>query len=158
MGAMADNVLFAKETIHACAKAHRYKALFLPKYHDQKAGNGMHVHVSMHDALTKQPLFAGDSPQTLSPQGASFVEGILQHLPALMSLTMPTCNSFKRVGKGCWTGSQVGWACEDKEVGIRVCSNLQTLQWDHVECKLVDATANIYLALAALLHCGLDGL
>ena len=94
----------------------------------------------------------------LSAKGASFVEGLLQHLPALMGLTMPTVNSFRRVGPGCWTGSQVGWALEDKESGVRVCSDLATQEWNHVEVKLVDASCNIYLALAGLLSSGLDGI
>merc|ERR1712070_783604 len=55
-------------------------------------------------------------------------------------------------------GSSVGWALEDKECGIRVCSNLATNERDHVECKLVDASCNLYLGLAALVHSGLEGI
>ena len=154
--AVADNVVLARETISAVSKAHGYKALFLPKYDAGKAGNGMHVHISIQDATTGEPLFCDGN--ALSPKGSSFVEGLLEHLPAILGLTMPTVNSFRRVGPGCWTGSKVGWALEDKEVGVRVCSNLTTKEWDHVECKLVDATCNPYLGLAALLHCGLGGI
>ena len=153
---LVDNVVLAKETISNVARTHGCKALFLPKYDNGKAGNGMHVHMSFKDFTTGKALFCeGDS---LSPKAASFVEGILSHLPAILGLTLPTVNSFRRVGPGCWTGSQVGWALEDKEVGIRVCSNLATKEWDHVECKFVDASCNLYLALAALLHSGMDGL
>lgn len=154
--AVADNIVLARETISAVSKAHGYRALFLPKYDASRAGNGMHVHVSIQDARTGDPLFCDGN--SLSPKGSSFVEGLLDHLPAIMGLTMPTVNSFRRVGPGCWTGSKVGWALEDKEVGVRVCSNLTTKEWDHVECKLVDATCNPYLGLAALLHSGLDGI
>lgn len=153
---LVDNVVLAKETISAVARKHGCKALFLPKYDMMKAGNGMHVHMSFKDATTGEPLFCKGN--SLSTKGASFVEGILSHLPAILGLTLPTVNSFRRVGPGCWTGSQVGWALEDKEVGIRVCSNLATKEWDHVECKLVDASCNLYLGLAALLYSGLDGL
>jgi len=154
--ALVDNVVLAKETISAVARAHGCRALFLPKYDSAKAGNGMHVHVSIKDATTGEPLFCDGN--SLAPKGASFVEGLLEHLPAILGLTMPTVNSFRRVGPGCWTGSEVGWALEDKEVAIRVCSNLATKEWDHVECKLVDASCNLYLGLAALLHSGLDGI
>lgn len=153
---LADNVVLAKETVTNVARAHGCKALFLPKYDAMKAGNGMHVHMSFQDATTGQPLICEGS--SLSATGASFVEGILSHLPAILGLTLPTANSFRRVGPGCWTGSQVGWALEDKEVGIRVCSNLASKEWDHVECKLVDASGNFYLGLAALLYSGLDGI
>ena len=153
---LADNALLTKETIQAVARQHGFKALFVPKYDLMKAGNGMHVHVSIRDATTGRPIFCDGS--TLTPKGSSFVEGLLQHLPALMGLTLPTVNSFRRVGKGCWTGSVVGWALEDKEVGVRVCSNLVTKEWDHVELKLIDNTCNLYLGLAALLSSGLDGI
>lgn len=153
---LCDNVVLAKETVSNVARAHGCKALFLPKYDLMKAGNGMHVHMSFKDATTGQPLFCEGN--SLSAKGASFVEGILSHLPAILGLTLPTVNSFRRVGPGCWTGSQVGWALEDKEAGIRVCSNLATKEWNHVECKLVDASGNLYLGLAALLYSGLDGL
>jgi len=153
---LVDNVVLAKETIAAVARAHGCKALFIPKYDTAKAGNGMHVHLSTKNATTGVPDFCKGS--ALSPKGASFVEGILAHLPAILGLTMPTINSFRRVGPGWWTGSQVGWALEDKEVGIRVCSNVATKEWDHVECKLVDASCNLYLGLASMLYSGLDGI
>lgn len=154
--AMADNVVLTKETIRAVARKHGCRALFLPKVDMNKAGNGMHVHMSIRDAITGNPVFCEGA--SLSPNGSSFVEGILMHLPAILGLTMPTVNSFRRVGPGCWTGSQVGWALEDKEAGIRVCSNLVTKEWDHVECKLSDASGNFYMGLAALLMSGMDGI
>lgn len=153
---LCDHILLAKETIGAVAHQFGYKALFIPKYDMLKAGNGLHVHASIRDARTGSPLFCEGS--ALTAQGGAFVEGILQHLPAIMGLSLPTVNSYRRVGKGCWTGSVVGWAVEDKEVGVRVCSNLRTKEWDHVECKLFDSSANPYLALGALLHSGLNGI
>lgn len=154
---LCDTILLTKETIRAVAHQFGMKALILPKFDMAKAGNGMHVHMSLRDATTGQPLF-GQGKGALSEQGAAFVEGILQHLPAITGLTLPTVNSYRRIGKGCWTGSVVGWAAEDKETSIRVCSNLQTKEWDHVECKLVDNTANPYLAVGALLQSGLSGI
>ncbi|KAL3928940.1 MAG: hypothetical protein SGBAC_012423 [Bacillariaceae sp.] len=166
---MADRVILAQETVRALAKKYGYRAIFLPKYDLTQAGNGMHVHMSIFDSTTGEPILGASSAATaaaaaaaagggLSSKGASFVEGLLQHLPGLMGLTMPTVNSFRRVGPGCWTGSQVGWALEDKESGVRVCSDLVTQEWNHVEVKLVDASCNIYLALAGLLSSGLDGI
>ena len=154
--ALADNLLLAKETIGAVARQYGYKALFIPKYDLMKAGNGMHVHMSFRDATTGTPIFCEGS--SLSKKGSAFVEGILKHLPAILGTTMPTVNSYRRVGPGLWTGSKVGWALEDKETGIRVCSNLATNEWDNVECKFCDASCNLYLGLAALLSSGLDGI
>ena len=143
---MADWVLLARETITAVAKNHNLQAVFLPKLYPDKAGNGCHLHIS----------FANDffvSGETLSWRAQSFMEGILRHLPSLLALTLPTCNSFRRVGPGCWTGFMVGWAIEDKEAALRVC-----MEGSNVEYKLCDSTANLYLALSGLLACGLDGI
>ena len=132
----------------------------------------MHLHVSLCDATTGTPLFSQQqTPQhpvphhhthtqhhKLSPVGAGFVEGILRHLRGLLGLSMPTANSFRRVGPGCWTGSVIGWNLEDKDCGVRVCANLHTKEWDHVEFKFCDSSANLYLALAALLSSGLEGI
>jgi glutamine synthetase len=153
---MADNIIFTRETIREVARKHGMIAHFTPKFDMAAAGNGMHLHVSTRDAATNRPNFCQGS--SLSSTGGAFVEGILKHLPALMGLTLPTVNSYRRVGPGCWTGSVVGWGVEDKESGVRVCSNLATKEWDNVELKLIDHTSNIYLALAATLHAGLHGI
>ncbi len=94
----------------------------------------------------------------MTKNGASFVEGILEHLPGLMGLTLPTVNSFRRIGPGCWTESSVGWAPEDKECGLRICADLMTGEWNHFELKFIDHTCNIYLALAATLFSGMQGI
>lgn len=94
----------------------------------------------------------------MSHKGSSFLEGILDHLPALISLTLPSANSFRRVGPGCWTGHKVGWAVEDKESPLRVCMKAGSDEPSNVELKLSDSTANIYLELAAILSSGLDGI
>jgi glutamine synthetase len=153
---MTDNIVYTRETIREVARKHGMMAHFTPKFDMAAAGNGMHLHVSTRDANTDTPNFCQGS--SLSSTGSAFVEGILQHLPALMGLTLPTVNSYRRVGPGCWTGSVVGWGLEDKESGVRVCSNIKTKEWDNVELKLMDHTPNIYLAVAATLHAGLQGI
>ena len=166
---LADYVLLTRETIRNVARQCGFKALFLPKLSSMEAGNGCHVHLSLYDVTTGQNLLinaeasagAGkedDERNVLSAVGQSFVEGILQHLPAIVALTLPTANSFRRVGPGCWTGSDVSWAIEDKEASVRLAQNLSSLQYDHVEIKVCDSTANLYLALVALIGCGLDGI
>eukprot|EP00523_Entomoneis_sp_CCMP467_P008125 CAMPEP_0168741532 /NCGR_PEP_ID=MMETSP0724-20121128/12566_1 /TAXON_ID=265536 /ORGANISM="Amphiprora sp., Strain CCMP467" /LENGTH=475 /DNA_ID=CAMNT_0008789047 /DNA_START=86 /DNA_END=1513 /DNA_ORIENTATION=- len=171
---MADHILLARETIAAVAHRHGSKAVFLPKTNAMAAGNGCHLHLSFSDATTGQNLFSssnsnrnnrhrqsfllGSTSADISAQGRSFLEGILQHLPALMALTVPTANSFRRIGPGCWTGHQQGWAFDDKESPLRVVANLHSCAWEHVELKLMDHTANPYLALAGVLSAGLWGM
>jgi glutamine synthetase len=153
---VVDNVLLAKETIQAVAQKYNFKALFIPKYDSMKAGNGLHVHMSIYNSTTGEQLFCNGN--SLAPMGSAFVEGILIHMKGLLGLTMPTVNSFRRVGPGCWTGSQIGWDIEDKECGVRICSNIKTKEWDNVEYKFCDGSCNLYLGLAALLSSGLDGI
>ena len=86
------------------------------------------------------------------------MEGILESLPSLLSFSLPTANSFRRMGPGCWTGSTVGWSMEDKEVPLRVCVDLNTQKATNVELKLSDSTANIYLELAMILATGMSGM
>ena len=148
---LADDVVLARETISACAKKYGMRALFLPKTSMTTAGNGLHLHFSFRDAQTTQA-------SGISLEGGSFMEGILDHLPSLLGFTLPTVNSFRRVGPGCWTGSTVGWSTEDKDSPIRVCVDLNTGEATNVELKLSDATANIYLELATVLAAGMDGM
>jgi len=169
---LVDNVVLAKETIQQVARKHGFKALFLPKIGSDKAGNGLHLHLSFADAKPDaQPSSANASQGTnessssnsshenyFAREGQSFVEGILQHLPGLLAVTIPSRNSFRRVGKGCWTGYQVGWAVEDKEAPMRLCRDVYTGFLSNVELKLSDATANLYLSLACVLACGLKGI
>lgn len=150
--------------------------MFLPKIFPTKAGNGNHLHISVREASTGVNLFA---PQTqnnnaapsdttrplplvrksvndIHPVAQAFLEGILLHLPALLALTLPTVNSFRRVGPGCWTGSSLTWAFNDRESPLRVVPDLEQGVWDHVEYKLMDNLANPYLALAAIFTAGLS--
>lgn len=157
---LADNIIFARENIKACAKQYGMQALFLPKTSETQAGNGMHLHFSFDDVSTSRSHTFSDPSRTsgISRKGESFIEGILVHLPSLLSFSLPTTNSFRRMGPGCWTGHEVGWSVEDKEVPIRVCVDLRSKQATNVEYKLSDSSANIYLELAMILSSGLQGI
>jgi len=162
---LADNIVLARATVAAVARKHELRAIFLPKVFDDQAGNGLHIHMSFRDLSPGARLedrynaFRRASVLgAMSHKGSSFLEGILDHLPALLSLTLPSTNSFRRVGPGCWTGHKVGWSVEDKESPLRVCIKAGTDEPSNVELKLSDSTANIYLELAAILSVGLDGI
>lgn len=156
---IADNIFYAKETISAVAKQHGMKALFLPKTSMMTAGNGLHFHYGFREVGSSSNAFGDESTLTgISRRGGAFMEGILQSLPALLSFTLPTNNSFRRVGPGCWTGSTVSWSTEDKESPLRVCLDLNSGGVSNVELKLSDATANPYLALAMVLAAGSEGM
>lgn len=181
---IADMIILTRETIKSLAKNRGLCTLFIPKVFENSAGNGMHVHLSFYS--TNDPnknLFpmrssaassshldntndAKNQPMQLknliSEKGQSFLEGILSHLRALTSLTLPTSNSYQRVGEGCWTGHTVDWMVEEKEFPLRVCLGWSqsscSFEASNVEFKLIDNTCNVYLALAAILFAGLDGI
>lgn len=153
---IADSVVLLQETIRAVSRKYGLKALFLPKIKPTAAGNGLHLHLSFNDLVSGHNAIS--SVGSLSSRGQAFLEGILVHLPGLLGLTMPINNSYRRVGEGCWTGSRVTWALEDKEAPLRVCSSLYNEEWQHVEFKLCDCYSNIYLSLATILMSGLDGI
>ena len=158
---LADDVVLARETISACAKKRGMKALFTPKTSMVTAGNGCHLHFSFRDVAgssSDNSFTDSTQPTGISAQGGSFMEGILESLPSLLSFSLPTANSFRRMGPGCWTGSTVGWSMEDKEVPLRVCVDLNTQKATNVELKLSDSTANIYLELAMILATGMAGM
>ena len=154
---IADNVVLARETIRACARARGMRALFLPKIEEGKAGNGQHVHFSFCDLNGQDAFCSIDTGSGLSHRAEAFIEGILLRLPALLAITTPSVNSFRRMGAGCWTGHDVRWAVEDKEVALRVCLDNNTRAPSNVEFKLLDGHANIYLSLAAIVSSGLEG-
>ena len=139
--AVVDNVVLARETIQQVARAHGMRSVFLPKCNVAYAGNGLHMHLSFSeivargktDSMSADGSVAGTEISGMSAEenyfareGQSFVEGILQHLPALLAITIPSVNSFRRVGKGCWTGHELGWAVEDKEAPLRLCRDVTT--------------------------------
>ncbi|KAL7547645.1 hypothetical protein ACHAWF_010934 [Thalassiosira exigua] len=157
---LADDVVLARETVTSVAKKYGMRALFLPKTSMVMAGNGLHLHFSFKSVGSSSSNAFPDPQQSsgISKKGGSFIEGILVHLPSLLSFTLPTNNSFRRMGPGCWTGSAVGWSTEDKEVPIRVCLDLSTGEASNVEFKLSDATANIYLEMAMILAAGMEGM
>jgi glutamine synthetase len=160
-----DDVYRAQETIVSVAHQHGLHALFLPKTSPTQAGSGLHVHMSLHRTTTRPTRSANtSSSSSLQTTSEQFVEGMLRHLPSLLALSIPTANSFKRVGPGCWTGSSVSWAVDDKEAPIRVVPRASSIeqgvvvQWEHWEYKLCDATANLHVALAGIVSAGMHGL
>lgn len=164
---MADRIVMARETITSVARSFQMIALFLPKIFATKAGNGNHLHISIRDATTGENLFpAQDVPRGVAQPSTSaigllaqfFMEGILRHMPALLAITLPTINSFRRVGPGCWTGSSNSWAFDDKEIPLRVAASLESGLWNRFEYKLMDSNANPYLAMVAIFAAGLEGI
>ncbi|MBE9177806.1 glutamine synthetase [Oculatella sp. LEGE 06141] len=153
----ADWQIAFRETVRGVALQHGLRASFLPKIFADKAGSGCHLHLSLwRDGQNLLPAASGTGD--LSPIARSFVAGILAHLPALMALTAPSPNSYRRLQPHFWSGAYRCWGIDNREAAVRVPSNPQPPSPTHIELKTVDASANPYLALGAAIAAGLTGI
>lgn len=153
----ADWQIAFRETVRGVALRHQLRASFLPKLFADQAGSGCHLHLSLWQ--NGKNLFP-DSAQSekLSPIGRAFVAGLLQHLPGLMALTTPSANSYRRLKPHAWSGAFRCWGVDNREAAVRIPSNPVLPSPTHLELKTVDASANPYLALGAVIAAGLHGI
>ncbi|HAC62567.1 MAG TPA: glutamine synthetase, partial [Cyanothece sp. UBA12306] len=150
----ADHQIVFRETVHGVAIQHGLKASFLPKILADKAGNGCHLHLSLWQ---NGQNITGNGSGQLSSTAKNFIGGIIHHLPALMALTTPCTNSYRRIRPHFWSGAFSTWGYDNREGAVRVPSNPLPPSPTHFELKTVDASANPYLALGAVIFAGLDG-
>ncbi len=153
----ADQQIVFRETVRARAAHYGLIASFVPKIYPDKAGNGAHLHFSLARQGTSIVTEPGQ-PHTLSVEMRAFMAGILAHLPALMALTTPSTNSFKRIRPRFWSGAFTCWGTGNREAALRVPMPDSAQPLTNVELKISDATANPYLALGAMIAAGLDGI
>ncbi|MCA0312253.1 MAG: glutamine synthetase family protein [Candidatus Melainabacteria bacterium] len=163
-----DRYLLLKETVKACAASRGLHATFTPKRSVEEAGNGCHLHLSLYDESGRVNQFfhseagkdSASGQSGLSKTAMHFIAGVHSHLKALVSLTCPSVNSYKRLRPHSWSSAFTAWGYENREAAIRVPSVYRGRESDstNIEIKCVDSTANPYLALGAILACGLDGI
>jgi glutamine synthetase len=158
--AAADHQVTFRQTVRGVAARHGLVALLAPKPFLNQAGNGAHIHLSAWNRGHTRNLFASNtSGKGLSPIGLHFIGGVLAHLPALLALTAPTVNSFRRLQPHFWSSAYVAWGLENREAAVRV----PTSYWGNerastnIELKPSDPSSNPYLALGGLIAAGLDG-
>jgi glutamine synthetase len=157
----ADNQMKFRDTVRGVALGHGLLASFAPKPYPDQIGSGAHVHFSLWDGDgSRSVLFDESAPRGLSAIGRHFIAGVTEHLPALVALTAPSYNSYSRLVPSAWAAATTAWGFDNKEAAVRVCSPFyrRAEQSYNVEFKTVDASANPYLALGALIACGLDGI
>jgi glutamine synthetase len=153
----ADWQIAFRETVRGVALRHHLRASFLPKLFADQAGSGCHLHLSLwKDGQNILPDLAQTG--TLSATAQAFVAGILWHLPALMAITTPSVNSYRRLKPHFWSGAFRCWGMDNREAAIRVPSNPAPPSPTHIELKTVDASANPYLALGTVIAAGLNGI
>ncbi len=157
----ADNQIKLRDTVRGVALRHNLLASFTPKPFPEDIGSGCHVHFSLWDTDGQRNLlYDTNEPRGLSEMGRQFIAGILDHLPALIALTCPSYNSYRRLQPQTWSAAYTAWGFDNREAAIRVASPFwgREEQTYNVELKSVDSSANPYIALGGLIAAGLDGI
>ncbi len=153
---MADKMQLYKYVVKNVAKEAGLTATFMPKPLIGDNGTGMHVHQSLWK--DGQNLFAGNQYAGLSDLAMNYIGGILSNGPGLLAFTNPTTNSFKRLVPGFEAPVNLVYSARNRSASIRVPIAVSSSpKAKRIEFRTPDASANIYLALAAMLMAGLDG-
>ncbi|GAB4483086.1 MAG: type I glutamate--ammonia ligase [Anaerolineae bacterium] len=155
----ADNAVTFKTVVKAVAALHGLHATFMPKPIFGINGSGMHVHQSLADRETgKNLLYAEDDEYKLSPLAYHFIAGQLHHSRALAAVVAPTVNSYKRLTPGYEAPVYICWAQTNRSALIRIPRySPGREQSTRIELRFPDPSCNPYLAFAAMLEAGLDG-
>ncbi|MEE8594075.1 MAG: type I glutamate--ammonia ligase [Candidatus Bipolaricaulota bacterium] len=150
---MADATFIVKSLVHNTAVERGLTATFLPKPIHGEAGNGMHLHQYMVKA--GENLFCGD--EGLSELALCYVGGLLKHGRSLMAWTNPSTNSFRRLVPGYEAPVHLVFGSANRTVAVRVPAYARGDK-RRIELRTMDATCNAYLAFAAILMAGIDGI
>ena len=151
-------MLFVK-AIYEVAHQNGLHATMCPKVFDGHAGSSQHCHMSIwKDGCNLIP--DPSSKYHLHETGRKFIAGVLHNLPAVMTVTMPTANSYKRIVPHLFAGVSQIWGFQNREAPVRLCSppGCDDQVYTNFEVKSVDGTCSPYLALAAIIQAGLDGI
>lgn len=154
----ADTALLVRDTVRAVSAAHGLRVSFSPKVVADGVGNGGHAHLSLWRGGVNL-MAGGDGPAGMTAEGASFVAGILERLPALLAVGAPSVASYLRLVPSHWAGAYATWGVENRESALRFVTGAVGNRdaAANLEVKCVDAAANPYLLLAALLAAGRAG-
>jgi glutamine synthetase len=156
----ADRQVFYRETVRAVAHRHGFWASLAPKPFVDQAGNGAHIHFSLWDAEGRRSRMHDPRGRYgVSALGYHFIAGVLEHLPALLALTCPSVNSYRRLQPHFWSSAYTAWGPDNREAAVRVPSSFPSDRAGstNAELKASDSSSNPYLALGGLLAAGLDG-
>lgn len=152
----ADYLMTYKYVIKNVARKYGKTVTFMPKPLFNDNGSGMHTHLSIWKA--GQPLFWGDGYANLSPMALHAIGGVLKHAPALLGLTNPTTNSYKRLVPGFEAPVNLAYSQGNRSASVRIPLSGGNPKAKRFEFRCPDATCNPYLAFAAILCAAIDGI
>ncbi len=153
---MADHMQMYKYIVKNVAKAAGKTVTFMPKPIYADNGSGMHTHQSLWK--DGEPLFAGDEYAGISQMALYYIGGILKHINSLLAIVAPTTNSYRRLVPGYEAPVVIAYSARNRSAAVRIPMYSQTPQAKRIEFRCPDPAANPYLAFAAMLMAGLDGI
>lgn len=151
---MADRHTIMKQAMKEIAETQGRAVTFMAKPFAGEAGNSCHIHLSATDGDGRN-VFDGDGPGGTSDRFRWFLGGWMLHLPELMPLYAPTVNSYKRYEDGSWAPTRLAWSRDNRTAGFRIVGSGAGLR---IECRIPGGDVNPYLAFAAAIASGLDGI
>lgn len=155
----ADNVVTMKYTVKAIAANYDLIASFMPKPMYGVSGSGMHTHQSLFSKNGRNLFFDPDDEYHLSELAYHFLAGQLKHARGMSAVLAPTTNSYKRLVPGYEAPVYIGWAQINRSALIRLPRHTTGRNKSiRLELRCPDPSANPYLAFAAMLAAGLDGI
>ncbi|MCC6587807.1 MAG: type I glutamate--ammonia ligase [Bryobacterales bacterium] len=151
----ADNMMLYKYVVKNVAYQYGKSVTFMPKPLFGDNGSGMHVHQSLWKE--GKALFAGDGYAGLSQMALYYIGGLLRHAQALSAIIAPTTNSYKRLVPGYEAPVNLAYSRRNRSAAVRIPMYSSSPKAKRVEFRPPDPSANPYLAFAAMLMAGLDG-
>jgi glutamine synthetase len=159
----ADRGVVLREVVRELARRHESRATFTPLLDPAEAGNGVHIHLTLHDQAGHPVLYDAARPGRLSELGERFAAGILLHARALSALTAPSPVSAARLAPHHWSAGAVCLGQRNRECLLRLpplvsLAGVEEAGQLRLEYRGADASANPHLALGAIVRAGLDGI
>ena len=154
---MADNLLMYKYVIKNVARKHGKVATFMPKPIFKDNGSGMHVHQSLWKG-DQNLFYDGKGYAMISEMCKWYIGGLLKHAPALCAIIAPTTNSYKRLVPGYEAPVNLAYSARNRSAACRIPMYSTSPKAKRIEFRTPDPSCNPYLAFAAMLMAGLDGI
>ena len=150
----ADEILLVRHTVRAATARAGMRCSFAPAMNVGGVGNGCHLHASVWRA-GKSLMTGGSGPYGLNDEAQAFVAGVLDGLPALLAIGAPSAASYLRLIPQRWAAPYQCWGRENREAAVRLTASGEQA---NAEIKCLDAAANPYLLVGAVLALGLNGI
>ncbi|MCA1968110.1 MAG: glutamine synthetase family protein, partial [Rhizobium sp.] len=154
---MADRHVIIKNACKEIAWQRGKAITFLAKWHYNAAGSSSHIHQSLWSVDGKTPLFFDDKGEHgMSELMKHYMAGLLSHASEITYFLAPYINSYKRFMAGTFAPTKAIWSKDNRTAGYRLCG--ENTKGIRVECRVGGSDLNPYLAMAALLAAGIDGI